>query len=51
VITGSRYRITLVFMMIAVAILSISLWNAYVDINSDMFTTADINNDKFGLML
>jgi hypothetical protein len=49
VITGSRYRITLVFMMIAVAILSISFWNAYVDINSDMFATAEINNDKFGV--
>jgi hypothetical protein len=49
VITGSRYRITLVFMMIAVAILCISLWNVYVDINSDMFATANINNDKFGV--
>lgn len=36
-------------MMIAVPILSISFWNAYVDINSDMFATAEINNDKFGV--
>lgn len=36
-------------MMIAVAILSISFWNAYVDIKSDMFATANLNNDKFGV--
>ena len=35
--------------MIAVPILSLSFWNAYVDINSDMFATAEINNDKFGV--
>jgi len=49
VITGSRYRLTLVFMIIAVAILCISLWIAYVDINSDMFAVANMNNDKFGI--
>lgn len=38
-------------MMIAVAILSVTFWNTYIDINSEMFATADINNDKFGLML
>jgi hypothetical protein len=36
-------------MMIAVAILSVTFWNAYIDINSDMFATENMKNDKFGV--
>jgi hypothetical protein len=49
VITGSRYRNALVFTMTSIGILSICFSIAYVDINSDLGATFEINNDKFGV--
>jgi hypothetical protein len=48
-ITGSRYRNAPAYIMISIAVLSISLLIIYLENNLDLLAYPGINKDKFGI--